>query len=183
VRNNKVKIVQDKPITIEDVVRVARKHEKVALSETVIRDIAASRVHVDKVLASEKPVYGITTGFGELSKIFISSEDREMLQRNLILSHCTGVGDYLPEDVVRAAILLRIKSLSKGYSGIRVETVQKLIELLNKDIYPAVPCKGSVGSSGDLAPLAHMTAVLLGEGKVIKDGKAVPSAPVLREAG
>jgi histidine ammonia-lyase len=176
-------IIDDNAITIDEIVRVAREHEMVELSDTAIRRIAASRVHVDRILESEKPVYGITTGFGELSKIYIGPEDREMLQRNLILSHCTGVGEYLPEDVVRAIILLRIISLSKGYSGIRVETVQKLIEFLNKRICPAIPCKGSVGASGDLSPLSHMAAVLLGEGLVIKGGKVVPSAPALREAG
>jgi len=173
--------ITEKPITIEELVRVAREHEQVGISNTVIKSIKKSRVHVDRILASENPVYGITTGFGELSKIYIDSKDRGAMQRNLILSHCTGVGEYLSEDVVRAAILLRVVSLSKGYSGIRVETVQKLMELLNKNIYPAIPCKGSVGSSGDLAPLAHMAAVLLGEGLVIIDGKAVPAAPVLNK--
>ncbi|MCL2163462.1 MAG: histidine ammonia-lyase [Oscillospiraceae bacterium] len=176
-------VIDNKPITIEDVVAVARENERVELSETSIRRIASSRVHVDHILESEKPVYGITTGFGELSKIFIGADDREILQRNLILSHCTGVGENLPEDVTRAVILLRINSLARGYSGIRVETVQKLVDLLNLGICPAIPCKGSVGASGDLAPLAHMAAVLLGEGLVIKDGKEVPCAPVLREAG
>lgn len=175
-------IINDTPLTIDDVIKVARERERVELSEIAINRIAASRVHVDRILESQRPVYGITTGFGELSKILVDSSERRTLQRNLILSHCTGVGEYLAEDIVRAAILLRINSLSKGYSGIRVTTVQKLTELLNKDIYPAVPCKGSVGASGDLAPLAHIAAVLLGEGSVIKDGAAVPSASVLQEA-
>ena len=176
-------IINDCPLTIFDVVRVARGRERVLLSEDAIRRISDSRLHVERILESQMPVYGITTGFGELSKIFINPADRETLQRNIILSHCTGVGENLAEDIVRAAILLRINSLSKGYSGIRVLTVQKLVELLNKDIYPAIPCKGSVGASGDLAPLAHMAATLLGEGTVIKDGKECPGAPVLKEVG
>jgi len=135
------------------------------------------------VLDSEKPVYGINTGFGDLSNILVPRERWESLQRNLILSHCTGVGERFPEDVCRAIILLRINSLIAGYSGIRVETVMQLVELLNKDIYPVIPSKGSVGSSGDLAPLSHMAAVLLGEGLVVSGGWEVPSAPVLEAAG
>jgi len=176
-------VVGDKNITIDEVINVSRERGKVELSDNAVKRITASRVHVENILAMEQPVYGINTGFGELSKIFIPREDRERLQRNLILSHCTGVGEYLSEDIVRAAILLRINSLSMGYSGIRVETVQKLVELLNKNICPAVPCKGSVGASGDLAPLAHIAAVLLGEGMVLVDGKVVPSLPVLLKAG
>ncbi|MDR2908807.1 MAG: histidine ammonia-lyase, partial [Oscillospiraceae bacterium] len=130
-----------------------------------------------------EPVYGITTGFGELSKIYIGPEERGTLQRNLILSHCTGVGEFLEPEVVRAAILLRVNSLGVGYSGIRLSTVEKLVELLNRDICPAIPCKGSVGSSGDLAPLAHMAAVILGEGEVLAGGRAVPALPVLKAAG
>ena len=173
-------IIGDKPITIYDVVDVARKRKRVQLSEKAIERIKASRIYVENILATETVTYGITTGFGELSKIYIGSEDRELLQRNLILSHCTGVGKYLAEDVVRASMLLRAVSLSQGYSGIRLVTVQKLIDLLNNDIYPAIPSKGSVGASGDLAPLSHMAAVLLGEGHVISDGKVKKSSEVLK---
>ncbi|MCL2426467.1 MAG: histidine ammonia-lyase [Oscillospiraceae bacterium] len=175
-------ILGDIPLTIEDVVRVARKHERVKLSDAAIERMEKSRTWVDKVLDSEKPVYGINTGFGELSKILIPRERWESLQRNLILSHCTGVGERFPEDVSRAIMLLRANSLIQGYSGIRVEAVERLIMLLNKDIYPVIPSKGSVGSSGDLAPLSHMAAVLLGEGMVVYEGKEVPSANVLEAA-
>ncbi|MDR2671321.1 MAG: histidine ammonia-lyase [Oscillospiraceae bacterium] len=165
------------------VVQVARERARVALSDSVRARMDASRRWVDEILASDRPVYGINTGFGELSKIFISPQERETLQRNLILSHCSGVGPHLPEDVVRAAMLLRVNSLARGYSGIRTSTVQMLVELLNRDIYPVVPAKGSVGASGDLAPLSHMAAVLLGEGSVVQDGRIVPSGPALRAAG
>ncbi|MCL2562512.1 MAG: histidine ammonia-lyase [Oscillospiraceae bacterium] len=171
------------PLTIYDVVRVARERERVSLSEATKETIQASRAYVDNIVKAERPVYGISTGFGEFAKIAISPDQRELLQRNLILSHCTGVGDYLPEDAARAIILLRANSLSQGYSGIRLSTVEKLLDLLNHDIYPAIPCKGSVGSSGDLAPLSHMAAVLLGEGFVLVKGEAVPSLPVLQAAG
>lgn len=176
-------IIGEKALTIDDVVRVAREHVRVKLSQAALDRLAKSRVWVDKIVESETPVYGINTGFGEFSKIFIPHAERERLQRNLILSHCTGVGERLPEDVARAIILLRVNSLSMGYSGIRPQTVQALVNLLNHDIYPVIPCKGSVGASGDLAPLAHMAAVLLGEGFVVQDGKEVPCAPVLKSAG
>ena len=176
-------IIGDSKLTIDEVVRVARGRERIALSPNAISRMSASRAWVDRILESEIPVYGINTGFGELSKVFIQREDRERLQRNLILSHCTGVGERLPEDVVRAAMLLRVNSLAAGYSGIRVVTVEGLVELINKDIYPVVPCKGSVGASGDLAPLAHMAAVLLGEGLVVSHDREVASAPVLQAAG
>jgi len=172
-----------RPITIYDVVDVARGRKRVGLSEGAKAAIEHSRSFVDKIIQDDTVVYGISTGFGEFSKITISPDQREALQRNLILSHCTGVGELLSEDVVRAAMLLRANSLSRGYSGVRLSTVEKLLELLNKDIYPAVPCKGSVGSSGDLAPLSHITAVLLGEGFVLVDGKQVPSGPALKAAG
>jgi len=176
-------IIDGNNLQIDDVVRVSRNGESAALSPEAVDRINKSRAWVDGILESEKPVYGISTGFGDFSKIFISADKRELLQRNLILSHATGVGDYLPEDVVRAAMLLRINSLSKGFSGIRLKTVEKLVEFLNRGICPAVPCKGSVGASGDLAPLAHIALVLLGEGEVIRDGKPRRSAEVLAEAG
>ncbi|MCL2200711.1 MAG: histidine ammonia-lyase [Oscillospiraceae bacterium] len=171
------------PLTIDDVVKVARHRERVELSSKAVELMNNSRIWVENILKAEKPVYGINTGFGELSKIFIQHDQRERLQRNLILSHCTGVGERLPEDVCRAVMLLSINSLSKGYSGIRAETVGGIVRLLNSDIYPMIPCKGSVGSSGDLAPLAHMAAVLLGEGMAIVDGEEVPSAEVLKSKG
>ena len=176
-------VVGSRQISIGDVVNVARGRERVELAPEAVKRMEDSRVWVDRILESGKPVYGINTGFGELSKIFIPVDQRERLQRNLILSHCTGVGERLPEDVVRAIILLRVNALAIGYSGIRVETVEGLVALLNKDIYPVVPCKGSVGASGDLAPLAHMAAVLLGEGQVVLSGEEVPSAAVLEAAG
>jgi len=176
-------ILGDAPLTVDDVVRVARRRERVGLSDAAVERMVRSRVWVDKVLESEKPVYGINTGFGDLSNILVPRERWESLQRNLILSHCTGVGERLPEDVCRAIILLRVNSLIAGYSGIRAQTVEQLVLLLNNDIYPVIPCKGSVGSSGDLAPLSHMAAVLLGEGLVVSDGNEAPSLPVLNAAG
>ena len=170
-------------LSIAEVVKVARHYEPVELTETGRRQVVASRAVVEKLLNSENPVYGISTGFGDLSRIWISPPEREKLQRNLILSHAAGVGSYLPEDVVRAAMLLRANSLAKGYSGIRPETMEMLIAMLNRRVYPAVPGKGSVGASGDLSPLSHIALVMMGEGKALVEGKCVSGADALAAAG
>ncbi|MDR1061638.1 MAG: histidine ammonia-lyase [Clostridiales bacterium] len=175
--------IGEAPLSVRDVVRVARGRERIGLSEGAVGRMGASRAWIDKILESGQPVYGINTGFGELSKIFIPHDKREELQRNLILSHCAGVGEYLPEDVARAVMLLRVNSLAAGYSGIRAETVAALAELLNRGVCPAMPCKGSVGASGDLAPLSHMAAVLLGEGVALSGGSPVPARRALEDAG
>lgn len=166
-------------LTLSDVVKVARKYEKVGLTDSGKQQIMASRAIVDKVLEQEAPVYGISTGFGHFSQIFISKEQREKLQRNLILSHAAGVGANLSEDVVRAAMLLRANSLCKGYSGIKLSTVEMLLEMINRGVYPKVPDKGSVGASGDLAPLSHMVLVMLGDGQAFINGKLVSGAEAL----
>ena len=174
--------IGDQPLSIDDVVSVARDHERVELTASALAKMTASRAIVDQVVESQTPVYGINTGFGEFKQFHIPPSDRERLQRNLVLSHCTGVGERLPEDVVRAMMLLRVNSLSFGYSGIRPLVVQALIDILNADIYPVVPSKGSVGASGDLAPLAHLAIVILGDGFVVVDGEEVPAGPVLEVA-
>ena len=170
-------------LTLEDVVKVARGNEIVGLSEAGREQIIASRAIVDKILAEERPVYGISTGFGDFSSIFISKEEREKLQKNLILSHATGVGRHLPVDVVRSAMLLRANSLAKGYSGIKLSTVEMLLTMLNEQICPAIPEKGSVGASGDLAPLSHLVLVMLGEGEAYLDGELLSGAEALRRKG
>lgn len=170
-------------LNMDEVIRVSRHYEPVEMSEAGRHQVEASRSVVEKLLNSENPVYGISTGFGDLSRIWISPEEREKLQRNLILSHAAGVGDPLPEDVVRAAILMRANSLAKGFSGIRPETIDMLLALLNRRVYPAVPSKGSVGASGDLSPLSHIALVLMGEGKAFVNGAIVPGAEALRQAG
>ncbi|MCX7781615.1 MAG: histidine ammonia-lyase [Negativicutes bacterium] len=175
-------ILDGEQLTIQETVAVAREFAPVGIGESGRAKIERSRAIVDMVLESERPVYGISTGFGEFSKIFISRPEREKLQRNLILSHAAGVGDYLPEPTVRAAMLLRANSLTKGFSGIRFSTVAKLIEMLNKRVYPAVPAKGSVGASGDLAPLAHVALVMMGEGEAFVNGRRVSGAEALAAA-
>ena len=170
-------------LTLADVIKVARGYEEVGLGAAGRDQILASRKIVEKILEEEQPVYGISTGFGDFSRIFITKEKRERLQRNLIVSHATGVGDHLGEDVVRAAMVLRANSLAKGYSGIKLSTVEMLLNLLNKKICPAVPSKGSVGASGDLAPLSHMVLVMLGEGQAYVDGDLVSGAEALTRRG
>jgi len=170
-------------LTLGEVVKAARGYEEVGLSDEGRKQIVASRKIVDKILEQETPVYGISTGFGDFSTIFISKEKREKLQRNLILSHSTGVGEYLPEDVVRAVMLLRANSLAKGYSGIKLSTVEMLLAMLNRRVTPAIPSKGSVGASGDLAPLSHMVLVMLGEGHAFVDGKLMSGAEALAKSG
>lgn len=170
-------------LTLDEVVRVARGREKVEISPAGQRQVLASRAIVEKLLESTTPVYGISTGFGDLSQIWISPQEREALQRNLILSHAAGVGECLPEDVVRVAMLMRANSLVKGYSGIRLATVEMLLELLSRGVYPAVPCKGSVGASGDLSPLSHIALVLMGEGKAFVDGRLVKGSEALAAVG
>ncbi len=170
-------------LTINDVVKISRDYETVFLDDKAIPSINKSRKYVEKVLSEERIVYSITTGVGELANKLISSADAEKMQENLIRSHATSVGEPFPEDIVRGIILLRANAVSKGYSGIRVNVIKLLLELLNNKIYPYIPRQGSVGASGDLSPLAHLALVLMGEGECFKDKKRVPSRVVLNIAG
>jgi histidine ammonia-lyase len=170
-------------LTLEQVVQAARAGEKVELSSAGEAQILHSRAIVDRILEEERPVYGVSTGFGDFSTVFIEKEKRAQLQRNLILSHATGVGEPFPADVVRAAMLLRANSLAKGYSGIRLETVQLLLAMLNHGVVPVIPCQGSVGASGDLAPLSHMVLVMLGEGEAFVQGERRSGREALAAAG
>jgi histidine ammonia-lyase len=153
-------------LTLKDVVAVARNFTNVALSDEVLDKVEEARLTVDRAVADGKVIYGINTGFGALSDKIISSKDIEKLQRNLLLSHSAGVGEPLDCEIVRALMLLRANTLAKGYSGISRETLELIVKMLNERIHPIVPSKGSVGASGDLAPLAHVALALIGEGKV-----------------
>lgn len=177
-------LVSGSNMSIQDVVDVARYGKEVGLTEEAKKAIVHSRGIVEKILDEGRIVYGISTGFGEFSKIFISRDQTSDLQTNLILSHSVGVGEYFPADVARAMMVLRVNSLAKGYSGIRLETVEKLIELINKGVTPAVPCKGSVGASGDLAPLSHMASIIFGAGLVLlENGEVIDAKVALEKAG
>ncbi len=170
-------------MTIEELEAVARHGARVGLSSNAVKRIENARALIEKWVAEEKRVYGITTGFGSLSDVSISKEDTRKLQENLLMSHSAGVGPPLDQELVRAAMALRIKDFARGHSGIRIETVNLLIRMLNENICPVVPRKGSVGASGDLVPLAHLSLVLIGLGEAIVDGVRAPGAAALAERG
>ena len=170
-------------ITLQQIVNVARQGATVSLSLKAEQNIIRSRKVVDKLVDGEKVVYGVTTGFGMFSETFIEREYTNALQKNLIVSHAVGAGDFFSTDVVRAAMLLRVNNFTYGYSGIRLETVQALVEMLNRGVTPLVPEKGSLGASGDLVPLAHMVLPLLGLGKATYRGEVMSGAEAMRAAG
>ena len=145
--------------------------------------LARGAAAVAKIVAAGAPVYGINTGFGKLAQTHIAADQLELLQRNLVLSHSVGVGALLADEVVRLVMLLKVASLARGYSGVRPEVVDAMVALLNAQVYPCIPSKGSVGASGDLAPLAHLSAVLLGLGQVRHEGRVLPALEGLKIAG
>jgi histidine ammonia-lyase len=169
-------------LTLDQVLEVARGSRPVQIAAAAQARMQRSRAWVERAVRSHAVVYGVTTGFGAFQHISIPADRIRDLQRNLILSHCAGVGEPLPEEVVRAMLLLRANALAKGYSGVRVSTVDRLLEMLNRGVHPVVPSQGSVGASGDLAPLSHMAAVLIGEGEAIYRGKRMPARKALRAA-
>ncbi len=169
-------------LTLQDVVNVARKNYKVRLSEEAVERVKKSRAYVDNLVDEGKVVYGITTGFGKFSDVVISKDEAKGLQRNLIISHACGVGKHFCKDIVRAIMLLRANALAKGFSGIRLETLNTLIDMINKGVHPAIPEKGSLGASGDLAPLSHMVLVLIGEGEAYYDGQLMTGKEVMEKS-
>lgn len=169
-------------LEIEGLVRIARGGERVKLAPSSRKAIRSSRKALLGIMRKGKVAYGIKTGFGELANVKVSDEDMISLQRNLVRSHSVGVGDWLPEEIVRAILALRANTLAKGYSGVREEVVLTLIGMLNNGIHPAIPEKGSVGASGDLAPLAHVALAAMGEGKVHYRGRVRNSSSALKSA-
>jgi len=145
--------------------------------------IAAASSLVDKIVSAGEAVFGINTGFGLLAQTRIPDSQLELLQRNLLLSHAAGVGDVLPDPVVRLILALKINALARGHSGTSMKLIEALLALLQHEVYPLIPAQGSVGASGDLAPLAHMSAALLGIGQVRVRGKVLPAAEGLAAAG
>jgi histidine ammonia-lyase len=170
-------------LSISDIRDVARAGRQVRLGSRAIEAMQASRAVVDRATARHDIVYGVTTGFGKLADQAIPAHHLEQLQHNLILSHSVGVGEPLPTDAVRGMMLLRLASLARGYSGVRVEVVERLCDLLNHQITPVVPSRGSVGASGDLAPLAHLALVLIGRGEAEVKGRRVAGSEALRLSG
>lgn len=163
--------------TIESIVKVAQG-AKVSLSAGARAAMKKSRAYIEKEMTNVDAIYGVNTGFGAFSKVRISHPDIVQLQKNLIRSHCVGVGDPFSKEETRAIMYLRANALARGHSGIRVEVVEKLVEFLNHDIIPHIPCQGSVGASGDLAPLAHLALALIGEGQFLAGSKDLQAAGI-----
>ena len=170
-------------LTLDDVVRVARRGEVVAIAPGCYPGMEASRAVIEDRLRRGDPVYGVNTGFGKLAEVRIADADVELLQRHLVTSCCTGVGPPLPDEVVRAMLLLRANSLAAGCSGVRPVVPETLVAMLGRGVLPVVPGKGSVGASGDLAPLAHIALVLMGEGRARFAGRVMDGGEAMREAG
>jgi len=160
-------------LTVENSVEIVLTNRKISLSKLSVKKILASRKLVEKWIADDEAIYGITTGFGEFKDVKISQENIEKLQRNLILSHSAGAGKYIPDIIVRLMMLFRINSLTTGYSGVRIELITHLIKIFNSGIISLIPSQGSVGSSGDLAPLAHLALSVIGEGYCKLNGEIV----------
>lgn len=175
-------IIDGESLTLRDVADVAHQGYSVALDPRAVERMQRSRKSIEKIIAEGRRVYGVNTGFGKLSNVHISANELEELQLNLVLSHACGTGDFVPAPLVRAALLLKANTLCKGYSGTRPHIAQFLVEMLNRHILPNIPAKGSVGASGDLAPLAHMSLVMLGLGEATIDGVLYSGEQALRIA-
>lgn len=170
-------------MTLADLRLVAERAVRVALAPAARRRMAASRRVVERAMRRGETVYGVTTGFGKFAEVAIAPGDIEDLQRNLIRSHAAGIGAPLSDGAVRAMMALRANALACGFSGVRVETVETLLRLLARDVLPIVPERGSVGASGDLAPLSHLALGLIGEGEVRRRGRTLTARRALRDAG
>ncbi|MCM3765003.1 histidine ammonia-lyase [Neobacillus niacini] len=170
-------------LTLEQMKDVLYRKQKVRASEDSKKAAAKSREAVERIVSERRVVYGINTGFGKFSDVLIDQADVQDLQLNLIRSHACGVGEPFPEVVAKAMVLLRANALLKGYSGIRPMVIERLIDLVNKDIIPVIPQQGSLGASGDLAPLSHLALVLIGEGEVFYQGKRMEAPTALQQEG
>lgn len=176
-------IIEDGQLKIGDVVAVARGNETIELSQAAQDAVNKARAYVEEKLTKGEVIYGLTTGFGKFSDKFIPKEDTAALQRNLIISHSCGMGNPYPTEVVRGAMLLRVNALARGNSGIRLSTLMTLVNMLNKGVHPIVPEKGSLGASGDLAPLSHIVLTMLGEGEAEYQGVRMSGKEAMNKAG
>lgn len=170
-------------LTLQEIKEVLFNGQKVRASEESMEAAQKSREAVERIVSDKRVIYGINTGFGKFSDVLIDQEDVQDLQLNLIRSHACGVGEPFPEVVARAMVLLRANALLKGYSGIRPMVIERLIELVNKHIIPVIPQQGSLGASGDLAPLSHLALVLVGEGEVFYKGSRMDALTALQMEG
>jgi histidine ammonia-lyase len=169
-------------LSIDLIAEILKSNAKLALSESAINAIVKCRTYLDNKMAnSTKPVYGINTGFGSLCDVKINTDDLSQLQKNLVMSHACGTGEEVPQEIVRLMLLLKIQSLAYGHSGVQLKTVERLIEFYNLEIYPIIYTKGSLGASGDLAPLAHLCLPLIGMGEVALKGEIISGESLLKK--
>ena len=180
---NMAVVINGRDLTVEEVIRVCRQDEKVEIAPEAQKAVQKARDYIEKKLEEGAVIYGLTTGFGKFSNVLISREETADLQKNLIMSHTCTMGEPYPRQYVRAAMLLRCNALSRGNSGIRLSTIQTLVDMLNAGIHPVIPRKGSLGASGDLAPLSHIALGLIGMGKVEYKGEIVEAKTAMAEAG
>lgn len=176
-------VIDGNSLSLEDFIEVVRFKAKVIISDEAKDRITKCRTYLEELINRDNIIYGVNTGFGKLSQIKINLSDMTKLQENLLKSHACGVGNYLDEETTRGIMLLRINALSKGYSGIRLEVIERLVFYLNEDILPLIPEKGSLGASGDLAPLAHMALTLIGIGAVRYRDEILDINEVLKKYG
>lgn len=177
-------IISAEHLSIERVGEIIGKGYKLELGDDARQRIQRCRAYLDKKIAENKaPIYGVTTGFGSLCNVSVSAEELEQLQVNLMMSHACGVGDRVPNEIVKIMLLLKIQSLSYGFSGCKLDTVERLIDFFNNDVYPIVYMQGSLGASGDLVPLAHLSLPLVGLGEVEFEGEVMTGAAVLEKKG
>jgi histidine ammonia-lyase len=171
------------PLTLTEIEAVALDRRPVAIASAARQRIAASRALIEQIIATGQTVYGVNTGFGKLADVSVSNENLAQLQTNLVRSHAGGIGNPLSEPESRAMLLLRANVLAKGFSGTRIQVLELLVGLLNAGVHPVIPEKGSVGASGDLAPLAHLALVAIGEGEAFYHGDRIPGGEALQRAG
>lgn len=176
--------ISSEVLSLETLQEIISQDKKLALSDESIENIEKCRLYLDTKMASQKtPIYGINTGFGSLCNVIISNDNLSKLQENLVKSHACGTGEEVPHDIVKIMLLLKIQSLSYGNSGVQLITVQRLVDFYNNDVLPIIYNQGSLGASGDLAPLAHLSLPLIGEGEVYFDGFRQPANKVLEKFG
>jgi histidine ammonia-lyase len=173
--------IDGKSLTLDDIEKVSFLNQKVSISSEVESNLNSSLKIINNTIKNGKVAYGINTGFGKLCDKVISNSKLNELQINLIRSHSTGVGKPLDKSVTKALMLIRANSLANGYSGIQPETLKSIINLINENIYPYIPDTGSLGASGDLAPLSHLALVLIGEGKCINNDQLIDSRKILEK--
>ncbi|TDU40191.1 histidine ammonia-lyase [Gelidibacter sediminis] len=174
--------ISSKTLEISTISDILFYDKKIELSKESISKINTCRVYLnDKMLEQDEPIYGINTGFGSLYNVKISKDKLTQLQENLVMSHACGMGDQVPNAIVKLMLLLKIQSLSYGHSGVQLETVQRLVDFYNNDILPIIYTQGSLGASGDLAPLAHLALPLIGKGEVFHDGKVKPASEIMEQ--